>query len=276
VSVCGFIQPSTLRENMKRLPTDGFLQRFAPFIGDAAELGDPEAADPAAARAFHDLIRHLCQQDAGHAVIEPTDEARAVARRWWAEEMFPILRTGSLEEEITSHFAKVEGNVWRWALVFHFVECAANSVFPSAVSLSAETVRRAIRLHDEYLNRTILHLYEVTLGGTDAQKVEHSIARWLLAEERGQFDVRDLTRGVRAFNKLPDDRAKMTILRRLEDDGWIWQADPTELRTLPRQWIANPSLRERFAEHVEAEQKRRAEVKAKLDAMRGENGEGAA
>jgi len=256
VSVCGFIQPDALCKALQDLPTDGLLQRFAPFIAGPAPLADADALDKAVSARFHELTERILNTEMSSLVVEPTEEARRAVREWWANEMHPMITAGILAEEIVSHLAKIEGNVWRWAFLFHLVDCAERKIYPSAENVSAETVDRAMRLHDEYLIPAIFHLYEGVLDGSDAMKVRRDVARWILSSKADVFTVRDAVRGVRSFASLPDDRSKLVVLRGLEDAGWV-ACDPREVRLLPREWAVNPAVHGAFVEVAEAERQRR-------------------
>lgn len=270
VAIVGFGQPSALLDAFKNLPHDGLLQRFAPFIGKASTLADDDAIDRQIASAFHSTIERICHLKVQNTEVQLSKDAAQLRRHWWSNEVWPIIESEMLSSPMTSHLAKIEGNVFRWALVLHVADCAARGVFPGSEDLSADTMWRAIRLHDEYLIPAILHLYEVVFGDDETGAKAREVANWILASGKESFTLRDLTRsGPRWLRKGVSDQEKYAILRWLEDAGWI-ASDPRDTRRPPRDWQVNPLTHSEFADQALREKARRNVIAEKLAQMRAE------
>ena len=265
VGIVGFVQPDALRGALKNLPVDGLLQRFIPFHGADAVLSQDVPAD--AMGDFDMLVGNIrLIQDAQSIEIEPSTEARNAINELWGGTLFPLLQYSGIPSPTRNHIAKLEGALWRIALLFHIIETThARTSLQSNVSL--ETAQRACDFVRSYIAPSILHLHDGVLGKTGNNDVVSAVARWILAHDIKGFTIRDVTRGVRAFQKLESDYEKLQVMRQLEDSGWV-ASNPGELRHLPREWMAHPNANAAFAEIAKQEKERRIDIVAKLNELR--------
>lgn len=103
-----------------------------------------------------------------------------------------------------------------------------------SIHVSEDTAQRACDLVEGYLAPSILHLHEGILGKTGANDIAAAVARWIISHDIKDFRIRDVVRNVRAFSKLEADFEKLTVMRQLEDAGWV-VSNPLEMRLLPRE-----------------------------------------
>lgn len=259
-SILGGIQPTVLKQTMKDVPIDGLLQRFYPYICNMPDRPSNEPRDDDAWERFDDVVKNVNGQMPG--VVTLSDEAADIIAEAW-DKLFDIARQPGIPEAMQSHLFKWEGGMYRWLLVLHCLVCSDDGAQAIGRAVSAETAEMVVSLHDDLFLPNVFALYQEVLGAGGHLDVVRWIAGHILANDIVEITVRDMYRASRDFKKM-DDLEKRTVLRALEDNGWIQQQDPMDRSQVPSKWLVNPKVHFVFSVQATDERERRREIIRKI------------
>lgn len=250
--------PAALTKLAPKLPTDGLLQRImlvraAPMVLPQDGMLRVEARAPR--EAWDAALRRVYA--IGPATVRLSGEAAAIFNEQRAE-LHSL--TQAFEEShpaMAAHLAKRSAMLARLALVYHALEAPAIET-----PVSGETMARAAR----FMRRQERHAFAVygLLVGADAgMALAKDMARSILAAGIETFNRREIAHRCKAFRHA-DESTRQGGLTLLRDCGWI--APEGHPLAHGAQWHVDARVHELYAEHGEAARRRRALVRARIQA----------
>jgi hypothetical protein len=259
-SVLAACTPAGLRDQLRKLPDDGLIQRFIPCLMSA-----PTATSGASARSalqeWEARLRDVytlseCSEPRARLHMSPhaaqAFEAEARSIREAVDSLY------EMSPPLASHVGKHPGMLARVALTFHVIEGRAGD------DIEADTMETAIRFMRK-VRRHAGALYLGILAASPALELCRAIARAIVADSRRPASIgrHYMLQACRAFRHA-DDLTRRLAVQSLEDAGWLapvpgsrayggWGAS---------EWAVNPHAFERFAAEGVAHRERRATVRA--------------
>lgn len=267
-SVCmiGGIQPDAIRRIAQNMTDDGLMQRFMIVVGRNAKEYDRQE-DTLAHNRFRDLVDHLHAVTPGKDPVTMTEEAHAI-REALNQHTADLMEFGTLPGGLISHLGKWSGLFARLTLLFHAIECHAESQHPTQRQVSGETARRVDLLMRKFLLPHALAYYTDVLGA--ASELEHArgIAAYILAKKLNIVTKRDLMHHYKQWRGL-DDWKRQKVMQVLEDMGWIIPMDDArESRKGAHTWAVVGSVHVNFADKAAHEAEKRARIRDEIQAMK--------
>lgn len=246
VSVYGNTQPKVLSAALEALATDGLLQRFIPGILNPrlSRVGQPDSVMGADQWAHTvRLVYALPAQT--YTLSEEAFSAFRGFQQWF--ERFKLSEVLlEADSTILTAFGKLEGTTARIALLFHALEA------PFSPTVSADTLRRAIRLMREYIVPAWRYLIGEMTGGAT---FDRWLSQWVLyhaGDGRLSVSLSDVKRGARRHmdrisNPTVQDRIVFDAMATLEESGWVIRTDDrTQEHRHRADWAINPRLAQAF------------------------------
>lgn len=263
-SVLAACTPDGLAKQMKEMPEDGLIQRFAPCIMRNPDLDAPERdLDPTQAiETWAQCLRwadRVTARPAPQICLRFDQEAQAIFN---AEDK-AIKQLAQATEDVStayaSHLGKHSGMLAEVCIVFHVF--SAKEAVPSSL-IDAETVHTAIR----YMRRIRKHanyLYSAILTSSPSFELARSLARSIVAADEILATVgRDwMTQHCQAFKKA-DDRVRREAVQVLVDADWL--EAPAMARSYngwPTKYEVNDQVFRLFADYGEEWRQRRQAVR---------------
>lgn len=240
LSIIGTIQPDRLAPLVERA-NDGFVPRFLFAWPEPQPWAGPPMRPEMSFSSLHaDAFRRLFTlqrpKGGGQNVAldaDAVDELAAFIRR-------NEKTTGEADGIFASFLAKGRGTVLRLALLIELLGWAA-SHDPEPSAVSANSLRSAVRLFDEYFAPMALKTFgEATLP--QAHRGARSAARYIQNNQIQQFTKRHLYNDWQGMPMKTAADAE-AVLSELQRAGW---AKPVEAQTAgrgrpPEKWIVNPA-----------------------------------
>jgi hypothetical protein len=261
-SVLAACTPAGLRDQLRKLPDDGLIQRFIPCV-----MSPPTTPRGASARAaLQEWDARLRGVHVRTEVPEPHARLRLgphAAHAFEAEARSIREAVDSLYElspPFASHVGKHPGLLARVALTFHVIEGRAGDDIEAATMETSIRFMRKVRRHAGAL-------YLGILAASPPLELARAVARAIVADSRRPASIgrHYMLQACRAFRHA-DDLTRRLAVQSLEDAGWLapvpgsrayggWGAS---------EWAVNPAVFDRFAAEGEAHRQRRVTVKALL------------
>lgn len=250
--------PAALGKLASKLPTDGLLQRFilvraAPMTLPTEDMLRVETRAPR--EAWDTALRRVYA--IGPATVRLSVEAAATFATERAElhELTQAFEESS--PSLAAHLAKRAAMLARLALVYHALEAPAIET-----PVSGETMARAAR----FMRRQERHafaVYGLLVGADSGMTLAKDMARSILAGGIESFNRREIAHRCKAFRHA-DEPTRQGALTMLRDCGWI--APEGHPLAHGAQWHVDARVHELYAEHGEAARRRRALVRARIQA----------
>jgi len=250
--------PAALGKLASKLPTDGLLQRFilvraAPMTLPTEGMLRVETRAPR--EAWDTALRRVYA--IGPATVRLSVEAAATFATERAElhELTQAFEESS--PSLAAHLAKRAAMLARLALVYHALEAPAIET-----PVSGETMARAAR----FMRRQERHafaVYGLLVGADSGMTLAKDMARSILAGGIESFNRREIAHRCKAFRHA-DEPTRQGALTMLRDCGWI--APEGHPLAHGAQWHVDARTHELYAEHGEAARRRRALVRARIQA----------
>lgn len=259
--ILGGIQPSVIQDYANATNHDGMLQRFILYFARSANPGMDRHPDMEAKAAYEAVISHIAGIQTGSGHVTLSDGAHEVKEAVWAK-LDKLIRIHP-NKFLVATLGKWKGTYARLLLTYHAVQCAQDETYPPDTKVSRETAEKAGDLMTKVLLPHAVRFYsELDPVGDHARL----IAGVILAHAWERFTVkRDLDRNLKTSRNWKPWEIDEAV-QRLESFGWI-EPDPTAVmneRRRPSAFLVNPLVHKRFAQHAEAERKRRKEILAEL------------
>lgn len=278
--VMGGIQPGVLADLLKNLNDEGLPQRFM-FLVPSEQRPIPEdfdddiPADPEARDRYQAIVQALAD------LAPPVDTTYQDDRVVLVQEAQPIRRevaqfcrdVGSLTwlpSHLRNAAPKWEGLHARLTLLYHAIDLAERQIAGEHLDWRAKASAgvEAARLAGDFIKHVVWpHARRFYCEILNAASPENDDARWLsdhmlaradLYQERGRIERRDIVMQYQFKGKTREHVDR--VMRTLADWCWV-RPGATDAR-----WDINPKIWPTFAERAEAEQRRRAEVVARVRA----------
>ncbi len=248
VSIYGNIQPRVFKENLSSLSSDGLLQRFLPAIlrGSQTRLGHPIPEYLTSAAAWENTLRlvfalppmtYRLSRDAFNAYRD---------FQAWYEEAKQDERLMLSGDTFMTAFGKLEGTAGRLILMFHIIEN------PFAPEVSADIVNRVVDLVRSY----VIPAFRYALGevaGVDL--FDQWVADFIIQNfDKAHVTMSEIKRSARRQftdkNSWSQDQMVLGAMQMLEQSGWVIRTDDGSKEHMHiAEWVINPTLGEKFAEH---------------------------
>ncbi|MBK9121479.1 MAG: DUF3987 domain-containing protein [Phycisphaerales bacterium] len=221
VSICGTIQPGTLRRVF------GAAEREAGLLARVLLCWPPEkpslyrdaGVPDAVMAAWKTLLQTLLNLPPGvdedgdpRPRCLPIDEWAKMAWVSWHDAHERMIADES-DDDIRAHMAKLQGMSVRLALIFECITVAAGG--QAARSIGRDSIDRAIKIVDWFARET-RRVYGLLNEGDEEREQRH-LASWIEARG-GSVTARDLARGLRRFGG--DAEAAREALEQLEAAGF--------------------------------------------------------
>lgn len=257
-SVLAACTPAGLRDQLRKLPDDGLIQRFIPCL-----MGPPKNPEASSARdALRDweirlrevFAKTTCTESKGRARISVSAQIEFDAETKVIRESVDSLY--EISPPLSSHIGKHPGMLARVSLVFHLVEGRLGDAIERDTMLTAIRFMRKVRRHSAAL-------YLGLLSASPAFDIARGIARAIVADAGRPTAIgrNYMTQHCRPFRQA-DDLARRLSVQALEDAGWLspvpgsrayggWGAS---------EWSVNPRVFDQFATEGQALRERRAVV----------------
>jgi len=264
VSVLAACTAGGLTKQMKEMPEDGLIQRFAccimgnPDLDAVARGLNPEAA----IKDWDNSLRWACDattRPAPQICLRFTKEAQLLFNAEDKKVKELSLATDDFSTAYASHLGKHAGMLAEICIVFHVFSASevgvGSEIEASAVEIAIRYMKR-IRKHSAYLYSTIL-------SSSPSFELARGVARSIVATKEGLTTVdRDwMTRHCLAFRKA-DDRVRRAAVQFLADADWLEAAaDVKQYGGWPKKYQVNQQVFRLFAKDGEEWRKRRAAVK---------------
>ena len=259
-SVLAAATRATLTSNLRQLPEDGLIHRFIPIIvrrpGAESDFDAKPALDAWARLVREIFVSTTC--DSWSLRHRISVNAQILFDRERAEIRQAIDALADLSPALASHLGKHAGMIARIALAFHVVDRRPGDAIEADTMQRAIAFMRIVRRHAAVL---FLHI----LSQSPALELARSVARTLLAEKVSEVGRHTFTQHCRQWRGAPEWHQRQAV-QLLEDAGWL-TADPTSRAYggwAASRWFVHPEVHIRFAEHGEAQRKRRRHIKAAL------------
>jgi Protein of unknown function (DUF3987)/Bifunctional DNA primase/polymerase, N-terminal/Primase C terminal 2 (PriCT-2) len=248
VSIYGNIQPRVFKENLASLSSDGLLQRFIPAIlrGNKTRLGNPVPEYLSSATTWENTLRMVYALPPMTYRLSP--EAFKAFRDFqaWYEEAKQDERLLLSNDTFMTAFGKLEGTAGRLILIFHIIE----NPFSPMVDMSI--VHRVIDLIRGY----IIPAFRYALGELSGVDLfDQWVADYIIQHfDKGHMTMSELKRGARrqleGKSTWIQDQMILGAMQMLEQGGWVMRLDDgTKEHLHIAEWMINPALGEKFAEH---------------------------
>ncbi len=260
-SVCmiGGIQPDMMRRIANGMGNDGLLQRFMILVARPSQKGEDRYPDRTAMDQFAALFDHL-------EALEPADESVTMSEAaHQARERIEVFADKMIRAFDHPHMqawlGKWEGLFARLVLLYHVIECAEESIYPTTKKVSGETAEKVERLMCGTLLHHAIHFYQEVVDAHDRQSNMRQLARLILARGMSVVTKRDIHLYWRASRKLQQWEVK-AVIDGLCNLDWL-TPDETSLDVVdgkPKTWFVNPAVHTAFADHAERERTRREEA----------------
>jgi hypothetical protein len=248
VSIYGNIQPRVFKENLSSLSTDGLLQRFIPAIlrGNKTRLGNPIPEYLTSADAWENTLRLVYALPPMTYKLSPDAFNEFRDFQAWYEEAKQDERLLLSNDTFMTAFGKLEGTAGRLALMFHVMENPFNPL------VDVKIVQRVIALIKSY----IIPAFRYALGELsgvdifDQWVADHIIHHF----DKGHITLSELKRSARrqleGKSAWIQDQMILGAMQMLEQSGWVIRMDDGNKEHLHiAEWVINPALGEKFAEH---------------------------
>lgn len=258
MTVCGGIQPDRLNK-FPDLTDDGLWQRFVPIIVGPATLGTDEPAG-AEVDSYAELIQRLLSLPSD-GVVTLSHEAHLV-RDDVARRIFQLESDGVLGPRFVGFVGKLTGLWGRLTLVLH---CIVNPILTIRTPVSKDTAEAARTLLLDHVLPNAARVYMAMGGAGGDMEATQSIAGYILTKEKRRLVASDLTSNVRVCKgkSIEDVRA---LLSPLIAGGWL----TPEREYGPTSWLVSEVVHTQFVDRAEIERRRRASVRALINAKLGE------
>lgn len=260
-SVCmiGGIQPDMMRRIANGMGNDGLLQRFMILVARPSQKGEDRYPDRTAMDQFAALFDHL-------EALEPADESVTMSEAaHQARERIEVFTDKMIRAFDHPHMqawlGKWEGLFARLVLLYHVIECAEESIYPTTKKVTGETAEKVERLMCGTLLHHAIHFYQEVVDAHDRQSNMRQLARLILARGMSVVTKRDIHLYWRASRKLQQWEVK-AVIDGLCNLDWL-TPDETSLDVVdgkPKTWFVNPAVHTAFADHAERERTRREEA----------------
>lgn len=259
-SVCmiGGIQEEMIRRVASSMGHDGLLQRFMvvcarPSVADADRCPDMRAMER-----YKELFDKLERLQADDVVVTMTEQAHKARER--VSEYSRKIIAAADHPHLMAWLGKWDGLFARLALLYHVIDCTANSAFPTQVKVSGETAARVERLMCGFLLPHAIHFYTEIIDANDKTDHIRQLGRFILAKGFERITRRDMTLGWRSSRSLEDWEIHK-ITDSLAAHGWL-AADTSALDTSgkPKAWFVNPAVHQIYADHAAKETARRRQI----------------
>lgn len=260
-SVCmiGGIQPDMMRRIANGMGNDGLLQRFMILVARPSQKGEDRFPDRTAMDQFAALFDHL-------EALEPAEESVTMSEAaHQARDRIEVFADKMIRAFDHPHMqawlGKWEGLFARLVLLYHVIECAEESIYPTTKKVTSETAEKVERLMCGTLLHHAIHFYQEVVDAHDRQSNMRQLARLILARGMSVVTKRDIHLYWRASRKLQQWEVK-AVIDGLCNLDWL-TPDETSLDVVdgkPKTWFVNPAVHTAFADHAERERTRREEA----------------
>lgn len=260
-SVCmiGGIQPDMMRRIANGMGNDGLLQRFMVVVARPSQKGEDRYPDRTAMDQFAALFDHL-------ESLEPADESVTMSEgahqaRERIESFADKMIRAFDHPHMQAWLGKWEGLFARLVLLYHVIECAEESIYPTTKQVTGEAAEKVERLMCGTLLHHAIHFYQEVVDAHDRQSNMRQLARLILARGMSVVTKRDIHLYWRASRKLQQWEVK-AVIDGLCNLDWL-TPDETSLDVVdgkPKTWFVNPAVHTAFADHAERERTRREEA----------------
>ena len=162
LSIVGTIQPETLRRRFENpaYTETGFAQRWLFVWNDSYTFPDysTERLDPAVTEDWRDFIRDMVKKIATERSLRLTDAAEQVYRDYYR--YIRAKKTSSSGDAARSLYAKLEINVYRWALITQLIRD------PLAATITKTSMQYAVQCmqYFEHTGQKVLQMIQETDG----------------------------------------------------------------------------------------------------------------
>lgn len=264
--IIGGIQPDMMRKVSANMGNDGLLQRFMVLVARPAQLDEDRVPDMDAMERFRAMFDQLVAIGPSGNKVKLSDGAHVIRERV-ARRADAMVRAFD-HPHLVAWLGKWTGLFARLLLTYHVIECAASSVYPTTVEVSAETARQVERLMCDVLLHHAVHFYTEVIDQHERQENVRQLARLIVAKRLDRLTKRDITLGWKASRKL-EPWALRAVAETLCTLGWL-DPEPGSIDSSdgkPKAWGVNPKVHEAFSAQGEREAERRREAHALLREM---------
>ena len=266
VSMIGGIQPDSIRRIAKDMTDDGLMQRFMIIIGSNQPEMD-RLEDAMVSRSFGHLVDHLYGVSGSEQPVTLTEDAHKIreALLGYAAELadYPALPGG-----LRSHLGKWSGLFARLLLVYHAIECAAESIHPTQRQVSMQTAAQVDRLMRRFLLPHALAYYTDVLGSNGDLEHARWVAGHILSKGLTSISNRDLVQSYKQWRGM-DDWRRQRVMQVLEDMAWVtpMMEEGRASKRGATHWMVNANVHQAFASKAQDEAQRRDRIRAEIAAM---------
>lgn len=258
-SVLAACTPSGLRDQLRKMPDDGLIQRFIPCV-----MGSPVTAENGSAqdalRDWEIRLRDMFSattRDESRAGVRISTTARMVFDAEAREIREGVDALHDLSPPLASHVGKHPGMLARVALTFHVLDARRGDAIERDTMEMAARFMRTVRRH-------AAALYLGVLSTSQVLDITRGLARSVVADEGRPTTVGRyyMTNRCRSF-RVADDMERRLAVQTLEDAGWLAPVPGSRAYGgwAASEWMVNPQVFDAFASDGEAHRDRRAAVR---------------
>ncbi|MBT6011063.1 MAG: DUF3987 domain-containing protein, partial [Candidatus Marinimicrobia bacterium] len=282
IGIYGTIQPDVLKGIFSKKVNDGLLQRFIIIYVNEAEMGKDIPVNQAVMQRYERAVERLftdhkiyqngelfsndypdCMRP--NTIYTLTDKAYDISTI--ARERIDALRYSGLTKYIRQALSKVEGQMFRIALLFHLIEWADSEEIAIPKQITRETMKKAADLTTESIIPSMIKFHSELMDSTsDAQ----AIAKYIISRDTplSVIKERDIYRDMSSvFGNVKGNERQKAIDSAMSDlivCDWVKPIIEVGHKR-SNSWIINPKIYTSMLDTRNAEVKKLKSIKQKMN-----------